>query len=170
MSYPFHDKTVTITNCGRICIAGQKIHLSTVFAGHDVGVRQVEDDVWLVSFMDYDLGYFDLESNKVQALDNPFGPKVLGVWAVKSVNHVLGILCKPCDRFTPLCDGGSGETRTRDQRIKSPLLYRLSYRPSIDWLAFDGICKRFAKKDYFCNSFFTQNDHYSKMLKGRQGL
>ena len=26
--------------------------------------------------------------------------------------------------------GGSGETRTRDQRIKSPLLYRLSYRPS----------------------------------------
>ncbi len=91
VSYPFHDKTVTITNCGRICIAGQKIHLSTVFAGHDVGVRQVEDEVWLVSFMDYDLGYFDLESNKVQALDNPFGPKVLGVWAVKSVNHVLGI-------------------------------------------------------------------------------
>ena len=79
VSDPFHDKTVTITNCGRICIAGQKIHLSMVFAGHDVGVRQVEDDVWLVSFMDYDLGYFDLESNKVQALDNPFGPKVLGV-------------------------------------------------------------------------------------------
>jgi transposase InsO family protein len=79
VSYPFHDKTVTITNCGRICIEGQKIHLSTVFAGHDVGVRQVEDDVWLVSFMDYDLGYFDMESNKVQALDNPFGPKVLGV-------------------------------------------------------------------------------------------
>ncbi len=79
VSYPFHDKTVTITNCGRICIAGQKIHLSTVFAGHDVGVKQVEDDVWLVSFMDYYLRYFDLESNKMQALDNPFGPKVLGV-------------------------------------------------------------------------------------------
>ena len=28
--------------------------------------------------------------------------------------------------------GGSGEIRTRDQRIKSPLLYRLSYRPSKD--------------------------------------
>ena len=25
--------------------------------------------------------------------------------------------------------GGSAEIRTRDQRIKSPLLYRLSYRP-----------------------------------------
>jgi len=44
---------------------GLLIHLSTVFAGHYVGVRQVEDDVWLVSFMNYDLGYFDFESNKV---------------------------------------------------------------------------------------------------------
>jgi putative transposase len=79
VSYPFHDKTVTVTNCGRICLDGKKIHFSTVFAGHDVGLRQVEDDVWLVSFMVYDLGHFDLESNKVQALDNPFGPKVLGV-------------------------------------------------------------------------------------------
>ena len=58
LSYPFHDKTVTITNCGRICIEGKKIHFSTVFAGQDVGLRQVEDDVWLVSFMEYDMGYF----------------------------------------------------------------------------------------------------------------
>ena len=28
--------------------------------------------------------------------------------------------------------GGSGEIRTRDQRIKSPLLYRLSYRPPFE--------------------------------------
>lgn len=79
ISYPFHDKTVTITNCGRICIEGKKIHFSTVFAGQDVGLRQVEDDVWLVSFMEYDMGYFDLESHRVQALENPFGPKVLGM-------------------------------------------------------------------------------------------
>ena len=32
---------------------------------------------WLVSFMEYDMGYFDLESHRVQALENPFGPKVL---------------------------------------------------------------------------------------------
>jgi putative transposase len=77
IAYPFHDKTVTITNCGRICIEGKKIHFSTVFAGQDVGLRQVEDDVWLVSFMEYDMGYFDLESHRVQALENPFGPRVL---------------------------------------------------------------------------------------------
>lgn len=79
VSYPFHDKTVTVTNCGRICLEGKKIHFSTVFAGHDVGLRQVEDDVWLVSFMDYDMAYFDMESSRVQALENPFGPKVLGM-------------------------------------------------------------------------------------------
>ena len=69
---------VTVTKCGRICLGNQKIHFSTVFAGHDVGLRQVEDDVWLVSFMDYDMAYFDMESHKVSALENPFGPKVLG--------------------------------------------------------------------------------------------
>ena len=79
VSYPFHDKTVTATKCGRICLGNQKIHFSTVFAGHDVGLRQVEDDVWLVSFMDYDMAYFDMESHKVSALENPFGPKVLGM-------------------------------------------------------------------------------------------
>ena len=28
--------------------------------------------------MDYDMAYFDIESHKVSALENPFGPKVLG--------------------------------------------------------------------------------------------
>jgi putative transposase len=43
-----------------------------------VGLRQVEDDVWLVSFMDYDMAYFDMESHKVSALENLFGPKYWG--------------------------------------------------------------------------------------------
>jgi len=64
---------------GRICLDNKKIHLITVFAGHDVGLRQVAEDVWLVSFMDYDMGYFDLESRKVNAIENPFGPKVIGM-------------------------------------------------------------------------------------------
>src|SRR5215469_10854495 len=34
-------------------------------------------DIWLVSFMDYDLGYFDLEARVLEPLENPFGPKVL---------------------------------------------------------------------------------------------
>ena len=40
--------------------------------------------------MDYDMAYFDMESHKVSALENPFGTKVLGV-RVATVNHVSGI-------------------------------------------------------------------------------
>ena len=36
-------------------------------------------DVWLVSFMDYDLAYFDMETRRMSALENPFGPKVIGM-------------------------------------------------------------------------------------------
>jgi putative transposase len=32
LDYPFHDKTVTVTTCGRICFNRQKIKLSVVFA------------------------------------------------------------------------------------------------------------------------------------------
>lgn len=35
-----------------------------------------EEGIWLVSFMDYDLGYLDLEEKTLQPLDSPFGPKV----------------------------------------------------------------------------------------------
>jgi hypothetical protein len=41
------------------------------------------EDSDLVSFMDYDLGYIDLEEKTLQPLDNP-----------KSVNYVFGTFCK----------------------------------------------------------------------------
>jgi transposase InsO family protein len=75
--YPFHDKTVVITNCGRLCLCRKKINLSTCLAGQAVGIKEVDQGIWLVSFMDYDLGYIDLEEKTLQPLDNPFGPKVL---------------------------------------------------------------------------------------------
>jgi len=39
-------------------------------------MKEVHDDIWLVSFMDYDLGYFDPETRVFEPLGNPFGPKV----------------------------------------------------------------------------------------------
>jgi putative transposase len=48
-----------------------------VFAGQDVGVRQVSDRIWLASFTDYDLGYFDDETCRLAPIDNPFKPRVL---------------------------------------------------------------------------------------------
>jgi hypothetical protein len=40
-------------------------------------IKDVHNDIWLVSFMNYDLGYFDLEIRVLEPLENPFGPKVL---------------------------------------------------------------------------------------------
>jgi transposase InsO family protein len=76
-NYPFHDRTVNVTNCGRLCLYRKKINLSLSLAGQAVGVKEVETGIWLVSFMDYDLGYIDLEERTLQPLENPFGPKVL---------------------------------------------------------------------------------------------
>ena len=58
-------------------MTAQRIQWSAVFAKHDVDVGQLTVDLRLVSLMDYDLAYFDSESNKLYALDSPFGPKYL---------------------------------------------------------------------------------------------
>jgi putative transposase len=77
LTYPFHDQTIMVTGCGRICFKGQKVNLSQVFAGQNVGVTQVGERIWLVTFMHYDLGYFDDETCRLEPIENPFGPKVL---------------------------------------------------------------------------------------------
>jgi putative transposase len=77
LEYPFHDCTAIVTTCGRICYETRKVNLSTVFAGQKVGVSQVGEHIWLVSFMDYDLGYFDDETCRLEPIGNPFWRKVL---------------------------------------------------------------------------------------------
>lgn len=74
LSYPFHDRDVIVTACGRLCLHRKKINISTVLAGQRLGIKEVEDGIWLVSFMHYDLGYIDLEQKTLQPLDSPFGP------------------------------------------------------------------------------------------------
>jgi putative transposase len=51
------------------------VNLSHVFAGQNVGVTQVGERVRLVTFMRYDLAYFDEETCSLEPIDNPFGPK-----------------------------------------------------------------------------------------------
>jgi putative transposase len=77
VEYPMHDRTVLVSMCGRICIKKLKVNFSRAMAGQAVGIKEVEENIWLVTFMDYDLGYFDETSKRFEPLDNPFGPKVL---------------------------------------------------------------------------------------------
>ena len=76
ITYPLHDRDVLVTACGRICLHRKKINISTVFAGQRLGIKEVDDGIWIVSFMSYDLGFIDLEQRTLQPLDNPFGPRL----------------------------------------------------------------------------------------------
>jgi transposase InsO family protein len=76
LAYPLHDRDITVTACGRLCMHRKKINISTVLAGQRLGIREVDEGIWLVSFMRYDLGYIDLEQKTLQTLDNPFGTRL----------------------------------------------------------------------------------------------
>jgi transposase InsO family protein len=77
LTYPLHDKDVLVTACGRICMHRKKINISYVLAGQRLGIKEVDEGIWIVSFMQYDLGYIDLEQKTLQPLDNPFGARLL---------------------------------------------------------------------------------------------
>jgi hypothetical protein len=53
------------------------LNLSIVFAGRNVGIKEVSEKIWLVTFMNYDLGFFDHEQGRVECAKNSFEAKVL---------------------------------------------------------------------------------------------
>ena len=60
----------------------RKINLSAVFGGQLVGIRETEDKIWQVSFMEHDPGSFDEDENRVEPASNPFTPKMLPLSSV----------------------------------------------------------------------------------------
>jgi putative transposase len=113
LEYPFHDKTVAVTTCGRICFNRQKINLSPVFAGQSVGIKQVSEEIWLVTFMDYDLGYFDHETCRLEPLDNPFGARVLNP---RPGTHAVVAVAKPLAKRASIEPKRASGFATRHQR------------------------------------------------------
>jgi putative transposase len=99
IEYPFHDRAATVTTCGRICFNRQKINLSQVFAGQTVGIKQTDERIWLVSFMDYDLGYFD---------DEPAGSNPLQIPSGQKCYPCPGINRNPCVRYGPPLERAKG--------------------------------------------------------------
>jgi hypothetical protein len=62
-----------MTACGRICMRRKRVNISTVLAGQRVGIKEVDEGIWIVSFMQYD---------PLQPLDNPLGARLLPmVWS-----------------------------------------------------------------------------------------
>jgi len=63
----------------RTPLGKRKFNLSQAFAGQNVGIKEVSDRIWLVTFMQYDLGFFDRETCRLEPLADPFEPKVLPI-------------------------------------------------------------------------------------------
>jgi len=73
---PFHDRDTLVTACGRICVHCKEINVSTVLAGQKLGIKEVKEGVWLLSFMSHGLGHIGLEQKTLQTIDNPFGTRL----------------------------------------------------------------------------------------------
>jgi putative transposase len=71
LEYPSHDRTVTVMHCGRVFLGKRKINLSHALAGQNVGIKEVADQVWLVTLKHDGLGFFDYESGRLEPIDNP---------------------------------------------------------------------------------------------------
>jgi hypothetical protein len=84
-----------------------------------LGIKEVDEAIWFISFMHYDLGYIDLDQRVLQPLDNPFDPGLSHNFMYVSVTNVL--------RAGRMNIGERGGTRTLDPMIKSHVLYHLSY-------------------------------------------
>ena len=112
LDYPFHDRDILVTACGRICMHRKKINISTVLAGQKLGIKEVDDGIWLVSFMHYDLGYYRPGAENLATPRQPVRHEV--------VTHVLGTICYLCLRAGHTVSGGEGGIRTPDRLAPMP--------------------------------------------------
>ena len=68
--YPLHDLVLKVQKAGHLYMPGSgkktgHIFLSTSLAGEHVGLRELDDDRWLVSFLDLHLGVLDLKQRRI---------------------------------------------------------------------------------------------------------
>jgi len=72
LEYPFHEKEKRISIQGEIVLSRKiRVFVSTILSGQLVGLTEIDDGIWKVTFMDYDIGCFDEDSCKFSPLDNP---------------------------------------------------------------------------------------------------
>jgi transposase InsO family protein len=72
ITYPLHDVTSRVASIGSIKSAKVSPHwifLGRAFVGHNVGLRELPDGRWLVTFAKMDLGYVDPDGGRLEALD-----------------------------------------------------------------------------------------------------
>ena len=66
LEYPLHDYSPKVSRKGAFRLRGQgQFYLGEAFAGQNIGLRQVDSGTWLISFMDLDIGYLDVDTRTI---------------------------------------------------------------------------------------------------------
>jgi len=70
LDYPLHDLVRKVSTHGMITSFGRgsDVHLGAAFSGENVGLREVEPNRWLVTFMALDLGYIEQKTRKFESI------------------------------------------------------------------------------------------------------
>lgn len=71
LTYPLHDRTCVLSTQGHLQMGGRSgnYFVSTALAGAPVGIREIDDQVWLVSYADLDLGEIDERQHRFKPYD-----------------------------------------------------------------------------------------------------
>lgn len=69
LEYPNHDKTYRVSLNGQFePKKGHYVILGKPFATEMVGVREVDDGLWKITFADYDIAYYDFYDKKLERI------------------------------------------------------------------------------------------------------
>lgn len=74
LTYPLHDVVRAVARCGHIGLGPRRfgqVFLSSALAGERVGLREVEDGRWLISFASLDLGIADVRTKTFEPTPSP---------------------------------------------------------------------------------------------------
>ena len=72
LKYPFHDIVRRVAENGSVHLVGnnrRNFYLGKALTGQPVGLREIEGERWLVSFMHFDLGYVDEKTLVFDSMD-----------------------------------------------------------------------------------------------------
>jgi hypothetical protein len=83
------------------------LRLGLVAAPRLVGLREVDEGIWLVTFMHDDLGHIDLEQKTFQPIHNPSGTRLSPMFQERGVTCVSG----PDKRVLVAADGFEPPTK-----------------------------------------------------------
>lgn len=74
LEYPMHDDVLVVNRFGQLTRGRRcKLFLSSALAGYPVGLREIDDDVFLVSFASLDLGLLQARTGRFDPLDPTTG-------------------------------------------------------------------------------------------------